>query len=536
MDEPAGLAELWGTETSPKSESSLESGSTRLSDSDLSALSLQLRASLNGEDFPTFCREILRLKTPTHYLEWWDLAEAHTRLHIQAHRDSWKSFFWSRAYPLFRAVSRPGAAICLISYSEVQARKNLYWIKQMVETVPELRSQFLPKSNTLMWQKTFLHLANGSTIECKGFGSAMRGGHFDLIVGDDLLKDGSSMPHDDQDDFFFGVISPACRKTGQIVVVGTPLEHGDLLETLEQNEIYVTRKYPALIPDPNPLNSGAKIVWFSEEYDMATVERWRKESPNYWYFAREYLLQRINPEKASFKPEQLVYYNPRDTEFDFERNGTQLFKVMTLDPALSEKGDANGIIVTGTDAHNFTYSLEAIKMRADLTTIIDRIFSLYEKHKPDVVGCEMFGFQKYLKFWLEEEMAKRNVFFHIVQLEAGQKRSKAMRILGLQPKIEAGRLKFRKNEDSDLVGQLLGWDYSRRDNDDDLIDSLAYQVSLWRIPTAPRPAGAPEGAFDKVAAAASAAAPMDYVRELFADMGDPDGGEGDEFDTGYVSL
>ena len=268
-----------------------ESDLAKMSANELLALSTALKQKLSGEDYLTFCREILRLKTPKHYQEWWTLAEKEKRLLIEAHRDSWKSWFWSRSYPLFRAAQRPGITICLISYSEAQARKNLYWIKQMLETIPQL-AHLVPKNNTFTWQKTFLHLTNGSTIEAKGFGSAMRGGHYDYIFCDDILKDGSSMSHDDQDNFYFGVVTPACRKTGQIVLVGTPMEHGDLLEKLEANSMYCFRRYPCVVDGK---------VWFDEEYTMDNVDKWKKESPNYWYFAREYLLQRINPERAPFK-------------------------------------------------------------------------------------------------------------------------------------------------------------------------------------------------------------------------------------------
>ena len=149
-------------------QASISQPSPTPSAADLPTLWRSLNQKLKNEDFPTFCREVLKLKTPRHYLEWWNLAQAHPRLLIEAHRDSWKSFFWSRAYPLFRAVRRPGSTICLISYSEAQARRNLYWIKQMLETIPELK-HLVPIGNAQTWQKTMLHLTNNSSIESKGF-------------------------------------------------------------------------------------------------------------------------------------------------------------------------------------------------------------------------------------------------------------------------------------------------------------------------------------------------------------------------------
>ena len=410
---------------------------------------------------------------------------------------------------MFLAASKPNTNICLISYSETQARKNLYWIKQMLETVPQLLS-LVPKNNTFTWQKTFLHLTNNSTIEAKGFGSAMRGGHFDYIVCDDILKDGSSMPHEEQQNFYFGVITPACRKNGYLYVIGTPLEHGDLLEILEKNPVYCFKHYPVLVDGK---------VWFDDEYTIENVDAWRKESPSYWYFAREYMLQRINPDRVSFRESWITYYQPRDI---WEDGNTQrrMYKILTIDPALSERGDYNGIVVTGTDEANTTYVLDSLKIRGELSLIVDTIFRMIEKHKPDLIGIEMYGFQKFLKFWLEEEMAKRNHFFSILQLESGQKRSKSMRILGLQPKIEAGKVKFRRTEDLDLTSQLLAYDFGRRDNEDDLIDSLAYQVSLWRTPDKKGKERAPEGSFERVVEHSDAVTSPSsgYVKELFQDM------------------
>ena len=390
----------------------------------------------------------------------------------------------------------------------------------MLETIPQL-AHLVPKNNTFTWQKTFLHLTNGSTIEAKGFGSAMRGGHYDYIFCDDILKDGSSMSHDDQDNFYFGVVTPACRKTGQIVLVGTPMEHGDLLEKLEANSMYCFRRYPCVVDGK---------VWFDEEYTMDNVDKWKKESPNYWYFAREYLLQRINPERAPFKDSWITYYNPRDLQ------DKRLHIIFTIDPALSEKGDYNGFVVTGTDDENTTYVLYSAKLRADLSAIVDRIFHILMTHRPDIVGSEQIGFQKFLKFWLEKEMSDRNEFFSVQRLESGMKKSKVMRILGLQPKIQIGKVKFRRNEDIDLINQLLAFDTTRRDNEDDIIDAFAYQVPLWRKPDALGKAHAPEGSFDATVTGMDKANGGDknYITQLFKDMETPD--QFDKEDSSYLSY
>ncbi len=78
-------------------------------------------------------------------------------------------------------------------------------------------------------------------------------------------------------------------------------------------------------------------------------------------------------------------------------------------------------------------------------------------------------------------MRKRDIIRQVDEVGRDSKKSKAMRIEALQPKVACGRLLFRRDQRS-IADQLILWDPLSRNNDDDEIDALAWQVGLWRKP------------------------------------------------------
>ena len=396
----------------------------------------------------------------------------HRRLVVEAARDHGKSWTFSYAWPLFNVQrARAGGAgepqsIALISYSEEQARKNLARIRKAIEARKELQ-WLIPESKAYVWDAGMLNTSNDCVIEAFGFGSSIRGGHYHKVIVDDPSKDHGTMSLDDQINFFFGVIMPAVRRDGQIVVTGNPVGKKDLLEQFESAKGWNVFKYPAIDAD-------GKALW-PEQYTVADIEQRRLETPAPHIFLREYMLKRVSANDAKFRQEWIRYYDEKKIA------GRPLFKCMTIDPALSPGGDYLAAVVTGTDHDDNTYVIDRLKFRGDFKSGISLLCDMMLRNSPHEIGFENFAFQKMYKIWLEEEMVKRKVNFFIKEVGRDSKRTKAMRIEGLQPKLAGGKLYFRR-EDSELIDQFLLWDPASKNNDDDLIDALAWQVGLWRRP------------------------------------------------------
>ena len=76
-------------------------------------------------------------------------------------------------------------------------------------------------------------------------GTSGRGGHYDLILVDDPVKDYGGMDADEQEDYFLRALVPMCKPDGQIVVTGTFVYEMDLIERLRLNKAYHVAEYPA---------------------------------------------------------------------------------------------------------------------------------------------------------------------------------------------------------------------------------------------------------------------------------------------------
>lgn len=427
----------------------------------------------------------------SHVREWCSLVRGFDKLLVEASRDHFKSSFFSFALPLFwvQLVENPrdSYGIALFAYSEAQSAKYIKRIRQEIESNPWLK-WLLPKSRSNVWDATTLDMSNGCWIESYGFGSAFRGRHPRKIIVDDPCKESGmgAMSVEQQVQFFCGSLIPAVKKKGmgQLIVTGNPVDTKDFLEWLENNKAFERRRYPVYDEQMRPLAP--------EHYDAAAIEDKRQAIPAH-VFAREYMLQRVSAEDAAFREEWFRYYKPEDI------CGMPLYRVMTIDPALSPKGDNTACVVTGTSLGDKTHVLDFMLFRGDLDTGVSRIVDMMVAHRPDYIGFENFALQNMYKALIEAEVKKRALYFNIQEVGRDSRKKKAVRIESLQPAVSSGKLLFLK-EHKRLIDQFLLWRPNAKDNDDDGIDALSWQVPLWRKPFGidPPKKDASPGTFDAV--------------------------------------
>lgn len=457
--------------------------------------------------------EVKYLPTLRHVREWCSLIRVHDKLLVEASRDHFKSSFFSFALPLFwvQSVERPQDAfgVALFAYSEAQSAKYVKRIRQEIEGNPTLR-WLMPRSKSCVWDATTLDMSNGCWIESYGFGSAFRGRHPRKIVVDDPCKESGlgAMSVEQQISFFCGSLIPAVKRKGmgQLIVTGNPVDQKDFLEWLEGNKAFETRKYPVYDEQMRPLAP--------EHYDAGAIEDKRAAIPAH-VFAREYMLQRVSSEDAPFREEWFKFYRQEDI------CAMPLYRVMTIDPALSSTGDNTACVVTGTAINDKTHVLDFMLYRGDLDTGVSRIVDMMEVHRPDFIGFENFALQNIYKTLLETEIRRRGLYFNIQEVGRDSRKKKAARIESLQPSISSGKLLFLR-EHKRLIDQFVLWRPLSKSNDDDGIDALSWQVPLWRRPfESGRPQAAPRpGTFDAVfQQIRRERAAGSWLGRLFEDMG-----------------
>jgi len=154
---------------------------------------------------------------------------------------------------------------------------------------------------------------------------------------------------------------------------------------------------------------------------------------------------------------------------------------MTSDLAISEKKSADETvhIVVGVDNKNNLWILDFFNGKVLPDQSIKELFELHMKYKPMKYGLETVGFQKSMKYAIEDKMREFQHFFMIHELKADQK--KYERIMGLQPLVQLGkihiarRLTKRVKGKENILDQLNNFPYGKHD---DIIDALAYILQL----------------------------------------------------------
>lgn len=409
-------------------------------------------------------RLILGLSYPQHFHEWGQLSDTEKRLLVLASRDHGKTTFFDIILPISRILRNKAYKILLVSYSETQVLKIGSAVKAVFDSKPLLK-EFSPKSDE-DWSKSRMLFKDGSLIETLAFGSTGRGGHYDLILIDDPVKDFGGMNPDEQSQYLTRTITPMCKPDGQIIVTGNYVYDGDLIDRVEKNKAYVTKKYPAII--------HGRPLW--PEYwplDKLAVRRQELESSDDPFsFVKEYLLEKVDSKAQFFKRSMFRFYDP-------DKIPERLSKLGSVDPAITLDGDDTALIACGTAEDKKTYVLGYDRLRTDdVSAIVERVFDMVVKWKLPYIQFETIGFQKLFKWHLHEAMRERNVYFGIEEIKTHRK-SKQARIMALQPRIASGSLLFHPTEHDEIIAQFCAFPRGQRD---DLIDAMAFQVGKWDKP------------------------------------------------------
>jgi predicted phage terminase large subunit-like protein len=202
-------------------------------------------------------------------------------------------------------------------------------------------------------------------------------------------------------------------------------------------------------------------LFFPEKLSHAFLEQ-QKRSQGSYIFSNQYLNEIIPTELQTFKKEWFRYYDSLP-----KRKNTYIF----IDPALSEAdtSDSTGIVVVHTDPAKRWFIEHAHRYRITPTKLIDYIFELNRRYRPQTIGIEEVAYQKALLYFLSEEMRRRGELVPATGIKYSPDKSKQTRILSLVPRFEWGHVLLNQGM-ADLELELLQFP---RGSHDDLIDALA---------------------------------------------------------------
>lgn len=428
---------------------------------------------------------------PFHY-QWSDLLlGSRDNIAVEGYRESAKTQYIIRAHTFHRLVypSKDYDYIVNIESNQTKADNRLSEISKTYLSNPGLSANLVTihKNTGGIFEVDVKNKAGeiiNVRIEAYGKGASIRGLVYGdrrpkLVVIDDPqdLEDSQSDTVMEKDWEWFLSDVWFLGKITRTFLIGNNLGEKCIVEQVRANAAYLNFKV-AIVPVMDGLG---KPTWPSRN----TVEEIETEKEAFRklgkldIWLREKMCQAIDPETQLFKKEYLKYV-------DIEPKG--LSKYVLVDPAISkeDKSCYTAIMTWGVNSENHRFLVDIDYGHYDPGETVEGIFRAVSKHRPVVVGVEDAGYQKALQWIIDQEMARRDIFFRVEPLKHGGK-AKEIRIQSMQPRYKAGTMWHLSGLHglSEYESELLTF-RPGVNNRVDLIDASAYGDQIILAPTRSR--------------------------------------------------
>ena len=412
---------------------------------------------------------------PKFHEELWELCCLDDdRVAIAAPRGHAKSTSTTLSYVLAEALFRSSKYILIVSDTEGQAAQFLGDIKVELAENDALQDLF-GKMTFLKDAETnlvismedgyqFRIVAKGSEQKVRGL--KWRNRRPDLIVGDDLENDEMVMNRDRREKFrnwFYKALLPCGSDTCKVRIVGTILHLDSLLERLLNDTSWTTKRYKAHNED------FTEILW-PEKFTKERLQRIRQGYIQQGMpegYSQEYLNYPIDEENAYFRREDFQSYDEDDLQHK------HLYYYSAVDFAISDKerADYTVIATVGVDSENNMYVVDLRRGRWDSLEIIEEMFSVHHRYRPEVFTVEAGAIQKAIGAFLKKEMFQRSVFLNLNPLVPVK--DKQTRARSIQARMRMGGIYFNKDASwyADLEQEMIQFPRSQHD---DQVDALAW--------------------------------------------------------------
>lgn len=410
-------------------------------------------------------------------------------------RNHLKSTFGTIAFSIQNIVKNPNIRILICNQVWDMSRSFLREIKEQLEhsqlkyLFGDFQSAKWNEDEIIVKQRT--KPLKEPTIRTAGIETEQTGGHYDLIILDDLMGlNNSATPEQREKTKRFRRSMINLLEPGGLVIENLTRWHlddtfSDVLEKeLRYYDVMVRKVYEPDEKGKQKLIFPKKFAkkfdpvrkdWISVEdpYCMDYIDFLKKSMP-LDEFSAQFLNEPFSSEKQLFKPELFKYWHKRPGG---------LYVAMAVDLAISEKNtaDRTAICVSGMDSEYNIYQLDYIAGRWKPGEVVQNVFDMHEKWKPHATGMETNGFQRTLKFACEEEMRRRRKYFVIEEIR-NVNRSKEDRIKAFEPFYRNGNIyhaAWMKGKDFEIELQTFP-----KGRHDDIADAASMTLPLLHPGTA----------------------------------------------------
>lgn len=180
--------------------------------------------------------------------DWTKISQKGDHIAIVSSRQVGKSSYWALIMPLYRISMYKHYNILIESASEDQATTILDRLVKVIESNEFLLSK---KVKDAKWASAEIGY-NGGKIVAKGVGSEVRGGTYDLVIADDILRSDNKFSDDAVESFIDEELEPMILvRKGQIIIVGTKMTATDIFTVIEdrirEGSMWQIHYFPAIL-------------------------------------------------------------------------------------------------------------------------------------------------------------------------------------------------------------------------------------------------------------------------------------------------
>jgi predicted phage terminase large subunit-like protein len=259
-------------------------------------------------------------------------------------------------------------------------------------------------------------------------------------------------------------LEPVVNPGGEIHITGTRYHYDDLYGKLLDNEAYDVALRSAFNEDGS--------LFFAARLNEESLRQAEILLGSY-VFSCQYLNNPVNPKDQVFKEHWLTacmrYGSP---------DPAKLRIVVYVDPAQSigKRADYTAMACVGMDHKGEMWVLDMVRGKLLDDELVDRVYWLHDKWKPEAIGIEGNAAQKlYLKIF-ELEGDKRGHRLNVRPIIHSTRRDKEFRIRGLMPYIERGQIKIQPSM-TQLLTEFRRYSIDSKEHDDQL-DAIQSAVSM----------------------------------------------------------
>lgn len=381
---------------------------------------------------PFFARYYLDLEVPDHQVTWYDRIGQFPLTWVISPRDHGKTTTIPRVYAEHETLYKQDFNVLLLAKTATQAQKNLEVVEADLDTNDKLwtdfeveLSDFRKRKNQIWYNRR--RIQRDATIEADGLLGAITGGHFHLILPDDLIDDANTRTEQARKqplDWFNGTVMPLLEPDGRVIGTGTRKHYDDMYQELIENSSWYVIEEKAILQwpkkweivyktvDKKQVAVGVKNILGS--YQVLWPEKWpieklilKQEAMGPIFFNREYQNDPSGLKGRILKEAWLKYYEPiiqedgESTKSYMRRMRSWLgqFNIyMSVDVASEAKETADFTVITvfGINYREDLYVIDWIRDQIEFPEQVNLIVETARRYNPEKIGIESTGYQRVL--------------------------------------------------------------------------------------------------------------------------------------------